>query len=1001
VTFVSVAAAQQPTGQIAGIVTDVASGTPLSEVQVDIPTLSLGSLSRANGRFAILNVPAGTYELRAQRIGYSTATQSVTVTAGGTVEVNFQLETQALGLDEIVVTGTAGAARRREVGNSVAQINVTNLPERATNVTNLLQGAGPGIEVTAGGGEAGMGKVIRLRGIKSVEMTNQPIIYVDGIRMMQGSLPTADISGLSGGEGALVTPSPLDNINPNDIDRIEILKGSAATTLYGTEASAGVIQIFTKRGTSGTPVWTAEIQQGTGWVQKFGPRGDEYEGLAVNYLSMEHFLRPAWWGGGYEGGPLARDCVTDDGQPGSERWQGANEDPKGGCRWPGVQWYQNYHLSVRGGGQNLQYYLSGQYQDDVYTLPNDYLEKYNFQGNFTVSPLDNLTVQWNTGYSNQWQQNTPSGNNLSGIELQTFRQERNYFANGDPRVIAQIMDYVYDQNVERLTTGVTLNYSPVANLTNRFTVGYDHVQNEVRNLIPFEYWEFPEGAIAASVFQKRLLTFDYVSTLRFGITEGISSSLSFGGQAVGDNEHQVLAQGENFPGAEEPTVSSGAVQRASEDREKVWNAGFFFQNILDISNRYFLTTGVRVDGNSAFGSGFGLQVYPKVSGTWVISDESFWSPSLGALKLRAAYGQSGRAPGAFDAVRTWDPAGFAGAPAFVPDNLGNPNLGPEVTGELELGFDGSWLSDRLRAGFTYFNQKTTDALMNVSKTPSSGFSSSQLENVGTLSNKGIELQLDGTLLETPDWGVDVGVGVSTNNSEVVDIGDLQPFSALGGRIAVGHPAPAAWEERRVANRDSIGPFRYVYCEGDDCDPQLSPGDRRQPAGLYLGSLYPTHFITPSLQLRVPGNVMLALRGEYRGGHFREVNEISISRSVRSPLCFPYYQTPESSIALKENTPAIWRERCTPANGDDYWFDADYFKLRSVTATVPVDFLMPDAITGASLTVSLNNAWDWYREVPWYDMETMGDSGSNTDDVASQTERTPAPATLRLSLRFTF
>ena len=123
-------------------------------------------------------------------------------------------------------------------------------------------------------------------------------------------MPTVDIEGLSGGEGAFVTPSALDAINPNDIDRIEIIKGSAATTLYGTEASAGVIQIFTKRGSQGAPVWTTEMQQGTGWVQKFGPHGGLYNGLEVNYLNMEHFLRPAWWGSGYEGGPMARDCVT-------------------------------------------------------------------------------------------------------------------------------------------------------------------------------------------------------------------------------------------------------------------------------------------------------------------------------------------------------------------------------------------------------------------------------------------------------------------------------------------------------------------------------------------------------------------------------------------------------------------------------------------------------------------------------------------------------------------
>jgi hypothetical protein len=233
--------------------------------------------------------------------------------------------------------------------------------------------------------------------------------------------------------------------------------------------------------------------------------------------------------------------------------------------------------------------------------------------------------------------------------------------------------------------------------------------------------------------------------------------------------------------------------------------------------------------------------------------------------------------------------------------------------------------------------------------------------------------------------LDLGLGISTNRSEVVDLGTLGDFSALSGRISVGQPAPAAWDNRRVANPDSIGPFRYD-----------------QPAeGIFIGPLYPTHFITPGIQFRVPGNILFAARGEYRGGFYREVNEISISRSVRSPLCFPYYQNPESSIALKSDTPAIWRERCTPANGDDYWFDADYFKLRTVTATFPLDRIFPEGISNPSVTFALANIWDWYREIPWYDIETGGDAGSRSDAVASQSERTPAPATFRISLRVTF
>lgn len=651
---------------------------------------------------------------------------------------------------------------------------------------------------------------------------------------------------------------------------------------------------------------------------------------------------------------------------------------------------------MRGGGQALQYFLSGGYQDDTGQMPNDTQTKYNAQANFTMSPIDGLQVQWNTSLSNQHLYLTPSGNNLSGIELQTMRQERNYFSNGDPRNIAVALDYDFQLWIERVTTGLTLSYNPVTDLTNRLTIGYDHSQQEARNLMPIGFWELPEGSITSDVFQKRLLTFDYVGGYRFGLSENIDSNFSWGGQAIGNDLRQVTGSGQNFPGAAAPTVSSAAVRIGEESREKVWNAGFFFQNVLDVSDKYFLTLGVRVDGNSAFGEGFGLQVYPKASASWIVSDEGFWGESLGTMKLRAAYGQSGRAPGTFDAVRTWDPVGYIGNPAFSPENRGNPDLGPEVTAEIEAGFDASWFGDRVQTAFTYYYQKTSDALMDVSATPSLGFSSSQLENVGEIENKGIELQIDGSAYQGDSWGVDLGLGVSTSATKVLDLGGAEPFAALSGWIEEGHPVPAA-RDRRVANPDEIGDFLYV-CETDTCDPTLGED-------IVFGSEFPTHFVTPSVSVRMPGNITVSARGEYRGGHVVEVNPIAITRSVRSPICFPYYEDPANDITLQDGVPAIWRERCDPANGDDYWFDGDYFKLRSVSATAPADFLFPESvgISSATFTLQLQNIWDWYREVPWYDVEITSDAGAGQDGEGfnNASERTPAPAMLRLSLRVTF
>lgn len=171
----------------------------------------------------------------------------------------------------------------------------------------------------------------------------------------------------------------------------------------------------------------------------------------------------------------------------------------------------------------------------------------------------------------------------------------------------------------------------------------------------------------------------------------------------------------------------------------------------------------------------------------------------------------------------------------------------------------------------------------------------------------------------------------------------------------------------------------------------------------VGPIFPTHFVTPSLTLRTPGNITLSARGEYRGGNMVEVNPIAVGRSVRSPICFPYYVDPTSSTELKSDTPNLWRERCSSTGARDYWMDGDYFKLRTVSATIPVDFAFPERVSNATLTMVLANAWDWYREIPWYDVEILSDTGAGQagEGFANASERSPAPATFRISLRVTF
>ena len=214
----------------------------------------------------------------------------------------------------------------------------------------------------------------------------------------------------------------------------------------------------------------------------------------------------------------------------------------------------------------------------------------------------------------------------------------------------------------------------------------------------------------------------------------------------------------------------------------------FGQTVIDLKDRYFLTLGARVDGNSAFGSDFGLQTYPKAALTWVASDESFWPTAVvQELKLRAAWGQSGRAPGAFDAVRTWEPVGWGGQPAFFPRNVGNKDLGPERTTEIELGFDAALLDNRVTTEFTYYKRDIKDALFNARQIPSLGFLNSQLRNVGEMESNGIELDANVTVIRRPSLEWSVGGSVSTNDTKVTSLGGAADFN-LGefGWIMRGH-----------------------------------------------------------------------------------------------------------------------------------------------------------------------------------------------------------------------
>jgi TonB-dependent SusC/RagA subfamily outer membrane receptor len=959
------------TGTVTGSATDASTSAGIQSVQVYLVDSGLDTLTNANGRFLILNVPAGSYTLRAERLGYAAQEIQINVTAGGTVTQDFDLASEALGLDEIVVTGTAGAARRREIGNTIAQVEVADIAEPPQSVDALLQGRVAGMTVLNASGNAGSGARIRLRGNVSIAQSNQPLIYVDGVRLrseaFDKNVPPTGYPGRSGND----VSSPLNNINPADIERIEVIKGAAATTLYGTEASAGVIQVFTKRGHRGAPQWTASIEQGVANMRPFGidqGRADDpsYANSAAGGTSEFLFIDP----------------------------------------WLRDAWQQRYSLSVGGGGQDLQYFVSGAYEDDDGVLPNDNEQKANVRGNFTFTPAANLQLQWNTSYTKDQFSNTAAGNNAHGLTLNVYRRDANYFGNELKENLDLLLNQEIETQIDQFVTGGTATWTPMANFANRLSVGYDLAQQDNRNLRPFGFVRAPDGILSNGRSRFETLTFDYVGTLNFDVAESIGMGLSFGGQSVTSDIQRTTAYGEDFPGPGDPTVTTAGTKLGFEQRERVVNAGFFLQDVIDFSDRYFITIGGRVDGNSAFGSDFGLQFYPKASAAWVVSDESFWGND-NQLRLRAAWGQSGRAPGAFDAVQTYDGVGWGGVPAFYPRVLGNPELGPERTSEWEVGLEGSFIQDRISVDFTYYDQHTEDALFAVRQTPSSGFTdvnggNSQLENVGEIFNSGIELTVNALVFQSDNFAWDLGGSYSTNSSEVGLPGEVTEFSVGGnGWIVDGQPAPVIRGER-VMNPDELA------------DPVIEDDQ-------IYGPNQPTTIVGINSTFTLPAGLRLTARGEYQAGHYvtAGVATNAIGRSVVWAGCFDEYEI-AGEAPISSSSPgygqltALQRARCDADLTDsNFWAEkADFFKLRELSLQAPLpDNLIPGT-SGSTLTLAGRNIWRWTNsEWTHFDPEMGGNNDNNPISrdgsqpgsflVTSISEHIPAPAIWTLALRVVF
>ena len=928
---------QQQRGAVSGTVVRGATGEPLEHATVVVVGQRHSAIVGADGQFRLDGLTGDSVTVRAMLIGYKPAEQRVAV---GASDVRFTLQIATLQLDEIVITGTAGVTQKRAIGNAVSTIKAEQLVEKApiSNVSELLQGRTPGLSLMSGAGTVGTNANVRIRGAGSLNAGNRPVFYLDGVRIGSDGQSGFSVSGQS--------TSALDAVNPEDIESIEVIKGPAAATLYGADAAGGVVQIITKKGSRGDQAiqWSAKVLSGrSNWALE----------IPTNYAlcTTARIADPKWVGcAGMDPNAPAQSRVLSQSP--------LRENPNALRQGNDL----SYNLSARGGSDRYSFYLGGEREKQEGVFYNNFFNRTSGRGNFTVNPRDNLDLAFSLGYT-RTQTRLPLNDNASNGLLRNGMRGlpglQGPFAVGWRGLSPTEVNLYNNQTAgERFVVGLTTSYRPFSWLQNRLTVGLD--MNSRLNTLFYGIdttGKAPYGATNATGFigqyapETHNWTLDYAGTITNQLPRELVSSFSAGVQVNAYRFHSVQANGEGLLSDNTRLVSSAAVTHGFEDFSEQNSAGFFVQEQMGWKDRRFVTAAVRVDDNSAFGQDFSLVIYPKLSGSWVISEEPFFSvPHLDQLRLRAAFGEAGNSPAPFSADRTYEAVAVVQQdgtviPALRSDAYGNTNLKAETGREIELGFDASFLANRLALDVTYYNKRTNDALVSVPVPPSSGFGGNQLQNVGTISNTGLEANLTGTLVQRSNVAWDLGLVASTNHNKLLSFGTRTEPIIFGSFDDVqehheGYPLAGYWGHEAVRNAD--GSLAHNETGRVVLEDSLR----------YIGPSTPTLEMGLTNTVTLWKNLRLYAFLDYKGGYYmwnagdyirnkNDQNAWAVVNPDADPQRVEYLQ---SGVT----TPFI-----TPA---------DFIKLReiSVTYSLPTSFAGRVGAKGLSVSVSGRNLGIWTR-----------------------------------------
>jgi TonB-linked SusC/RagA family outer membrane protein len=759
---------------ITGTILDARANQSIPGATVKINNTTSGAVANVEGKYSLTaSLKPGKYSLTFSFIGYTPITKELVLGSAGSVTVDARITEDYLRLNEVVVTGNAVGTSRKTLGNAISTVNAGDIANSsATSIDQALSGKISGAQITQNSGNPAGGISVRLRGTSTVAGSGDPLYIVDGVIVNNSSTELVDLGGYS--------QNRLVDINPNDIDHMEIIKGAAAAAIYGSRASNGVVQIFTKKGKAGKTQFNFSSQLKISNIRKK---------LEINTYPFRFNTTAA----------------TDLTQTAVSRYDYQDDIFRTAL---GTE----NNMSISGGSENTQYYVSGNFLDNQGIVGSTNFRRAGVRAKIDQKLNNWLKMSIGTNYIISTSHEVPNGGlNEAYGALTGFIFSNNYI---DPNPVNGVYPslssaiartnpleaidrFDFEQRTSRFIGDFQLMANPVKGLNINYVLGYDNATQigtgyiPVGNTTPTYNTGYSRRADRTSFMVNNDLNISYQTK----INDWLESTSGIGGTAQSEKVYQTGITA-TLLGPIGETINNG-VSVASEYRSDVNIMGAFAQQTFGLFNKFYITGAARYDVSSVFGEKFRGQFYPKVSGSYVVSNESFWKNSgissvVSSFKLRSSYGQAGNltAIGAYDKTTSYVPVNISGLPSVTsPTLLGNANIKPERQTEFEIGTDMSFFNDRLSFEFSYYKKEVKDLILLASLAPSQGYLSQYL-NVGTMTNKGVELMLRAVPVLNDQVRWNVTATYSRNRNRINDIpGGVLLFAGGFSQVAAVNGEP--------------------------------------------------------------------------------------------------------------------------------------------------------------------------------------------------------------------